>query len=428
MSAEAFDWRRCWYPVCVVEDLPDGPLGFAVHGVSLVLFRAADGRLACLDDRCPHRAARLSDGRVADGAIECMYHGWRFDGGGRCIAVPQLEDGAAIPERACVRTRAVAERQGIAWVWPGEAADADEADLPLVPELDRADVESLDFMMDLPYAQDYLVENVLDIAHIHVAHDGIRGGGRRELAGPLDFDLTDEGARGFRASFASARVESPNGTPPLRAAGVAFVAPNLVRYDAAYRDAARVSGLALYSLPLGPSRCRLIYRAWSNFPRWTDRVTPRAVHHWTQCRILEQDMSVVVGQAAETGASAAPLEDLWHPIRTSDAVVLRYRRWLDEHGASLPSYRGLKTARGGPAPGATQPTDRRTLHTRICASCKRAERLADRTARYLTAAAFAGLAAGVLAGGSAWTCAAVVAALAAALGSVLARRFAARFR
>jgi phenylpropionate dioxygenase-like ring-hydroxylating dioxygenase large terminal subunit len=427
-TAPAFDWRRCWYPVCLVEDLPDGPLGVAVHGHSLVLFRAEDGRLVCLDDRCPHRAARLSDGRVRNGVIECMYHGWRFDAGGRCIEVPQLAEGAAIPERACVRPRAVVERQGIAWVWPGDPADADASAIPLVPELDRPDVTSLDFMMDLPYAQDFLVENVIDVAHIHVAHDGIRGGGRRELAGPLAFDVTDDGARGFRAAFASARAESPNGTPPLRAAGVAFVAPNLVRYDSAYLDESRVSGLALYSIPLGPSRCRLIYRAWSNFPRWADRVTPRAIQHWTQCEILEQDMQVVVGQAAETGAAGAPLRDLWHPLGTSDALVLRYRRWLDAYGASLPSYRGLATARGAAPTGAEQATDRATLHTRICASCTRAERTARRTARVLNASAFALLAAGAVAGGSAWTWAAVAAALACGLGSAAARRISARFR
>ena len=35
-------------------------------------------------DRCPHRGTRLSLGRVCDGQIECPYHGWRFDGAGRC--------------------------------------------------------------------------------------------------------------------------------------------------------------------------------------------------------------------------------------------------------------------------------------------------------------------------------------------------------
>jgi hypothetical protein len=108
--------------------------------------------------------------------------------------------------------------------------------------------------------------------------------------------------------------------------------------------------------------------------------------------------------------------------------VLRYRRWLDAHGASLPSYRGLATSRNGEAAGKAQSSDRGTLHTRICASCSRAERLAGRAERTLTAAAFVFLALGVLAAGSAGATAAVVAALGAALGGFAARRVAARFR
>jgi phenylpropionate dioxygenase-like ring-hydroxylating dioxygenase large terminal subunit len=59
-----------------------------LDGVPRVLWRDGAGRAAMLEDRCPHRGAPLSQGRVCDGAITCPYHGWRFDGAGRCLAMP----------------------------------------------------------------------------------------------------------------------------------------------------------------------------------------------------------------------------------------------------------------------------------------------------------------------------------------------------
>ena len=46
-----------------------------------------------INNRCPHRLAPLSEGRIepADGSLYCNYHGWRFDGQGACRGIPQLD-------------------------------------------------------------------------------------------------------------------------------------------------------------------------------------------------------------------------------------------------------------------------------------------------------------------------------------------------
>ncbi len=90
-STAIFNWRHCWYPIAFVQDLPpDRPHPFSLYGESLVLFRDQQQQLACLVDQCCHRAAKLSDGQVIDGCIECAYHGWQFDGKGRCVCCPQF--------------------------------------------------------------------------------------------------------------------------------------------------------------------------------------------------------------------------------------------------------------------------------------------------------------------------------------------------
>jgi phenylpropionate dioxygenase-like ring-hydroxylating dioxygenase large terminal subunit len=124
---QTFNWKNCWYPVAFLQDLPSSrPYSFSLYDEPLVLFRNQEGKLVCLIDRCPHRAARLSDGQLIDGKIECLYHGWQFGSEGQCLHIPQLAADAKIPANACVKFFKVVERQGMIWMWAGEAEAADD--------------------------------------------------------------------------------------------------------------------------------------------------------------------------------------------------------------------------------------------------------------------------------------------------------------
>lgn len=438
-----------WYPLAFVRDLDAPPHRVTVHGRGFVLF-PVEGQWQALVDRCPHRAARLSDGVVRDGRLECLYHGWQFGRGGTCLHVPQLLAEQKMPERAHVDAFAVREAQGILWLCtdslprPGRPAraeegpdaglkkDAHEVALPTLPALERGDCATIDFMIDLPYEQSFLVENVIDIAHIHVAHHGVRGGGHRDLAAPLEFEVSERRAEGFEARFRSVGLELDSSGAALRGARVRFVAPNLVHYESLYEDSELVSGLALYSLPLGRDRCRLLYRAYNNFPRLRDRLRPRFVEHFTQCTILEQDMDVVQGQVEEILGSGRPPRELWLPLKSSDALVIAYRKWLDEHrphaladgeGNQVGFDRLYGPRRPETAHETPPPFDRFAMHTDICASCSRAHGRLRAARTPLAFAAFA-LLAGAAASGSAALAALSVATAAGGLGVArLERRF-----
>ncbi|HEY9611997.1 Rieske 2Fe-2S domain-containing protein, partial [Allocoleopsis sp.] len=87
---QEFNWRHCWYPVTFLQDLPKNrPYSFSLYDEPFVLFTNHQGKLICLIDRCPHRAAKLSDGQIIDGKIECLYHGWQFGSEGECLHIPQ---------------------------------------------------------------------------------------------------------------------------------------------------------------------------------------------------------------------------------------------------------------------------------------------------------------------------------------------------
>ena len=147
-----YNVRNFWYPVIFLQDLPNHrPYGFSIYDESFVLFFTTENQLECLSDRCPHRAAKLSDGQVIDGKIECLYHGWQFGTGGECLLIPQIQEGGKIPKNACAQSFAVAVRQQLVWVWLGEKHAANLDEIPALEVLEEPGVISSDYMVELPY-------------------------------------------------------------------------------------------------------------------------------------------------------------------------------------------------------------------------------------------------------------------------------------
>ena len=70
--------RRSWYAVARSADVAREPVAIPLLGARFVAWRGPDGVVVAAPDRCPHREAPLSEGRLIDGELECCYHGWRF--------------------------------------------------------------------------------------------------------------------------------------------------------------------------------------------------------------------------------------------------------------------------------------------------------------------------------------------------------------
>ena len=161
------DPTRHWWPLATVAELDAGkPLARQLHGQPLVLFRAADGRPAVLPDRCPHRHAPLSQGRIRDGELACPYHGWRFDGGGRCACVPGLDDAGS---RAALLPP-LASRIAHGLVWACAAPDADTP-APVAPAVEDG-VDAFFLVDTVRCAAAEAAENLLDGSHTHFVHAG----------------------------------------------------------------------------------------------------------------------------------------------------------------------------------------------------------------------------------------------------------------
>ena len=112
--------RDYWYIACAASRLGAAPLAIKVLDQELVVFKDASGGAHALLDRCCHRGARLSLGTVTDGALACGYHGWRYDGTGRCMHIPSLPSDRRIPAGVGVRAFPCAEQDSYLWVWMGD--------------------------------------------------------------------------------------------------------------------------------------------------------------------------------------------------------------------------------------------------------------------------------------------------------------------
>lgn len=150
-----------WQAVARSCDVKSKPLRIWFSGKPLVLFRAEQGLFA-LRDRCPHRHAELSKGRIVENTIECPYHGWRFNGDGRCVDIPGcLKD---LP-KIRVSSYEVCEKEGGVFLSRGQVTTppyvhAMEGQNPIVRVV-KSEAQST--LIDA-------AENILDATHTHFTH------------------------------------------------------------------------------------------------------------------------------------------------------------------------------------------------------------------------------------------------------------------
>ena len=136
-------------------------------GDGVVFYRKTDGSVVALEDRCCHRHAQLSKGRVRGDRVECAYHGLQFDPSGACVHIPSQE---SIPAAARVRSYPVAEKHHWIWIWMGEPEKADPA---LIPDFSVMNDPAWRWRGEtLAVEGNYMlvVENLMDLTHLPSLH------------------------------------------------------------------------------------------------------------------------------------------------------------------------------------------------------------------------------------------------------------------
>lgn len=288
--------RRHWYPACQSADLGSKPITIDLMETPVVVFRDRGGEPNALVDRCPHRNAPLSLGRVdPEGSLQCGYHGWSFDGTGTCTDVPGLDTAPASANRS-VPSFAVTESDGFVWIW-GEPGVEPSGRPFALPQLTDRKVGRTVFVCDVESTMHASLENALDVPHTAFVHGDIFRGRkepreitavRRELPDGLEVQYLGEPI-GFGPLTLSARQTDKTFDHWDR-----FFLPSIAQIEYGVEGWLRVFNTILH-LPLAPFRTR----AWFvlDFSSPLPPALAGAIVRARGKKVLQQDKDILAAQA-----------------------------------------------------------------------------------------------------------------------------------
>ena len=300
------DFANVWTPVAFADELrPGAPLGLTIAGTRVVLFRGPDRSAHALIDRCPHRGAALSLGKVVDGCIQCPFHGWRFDARGAAVHVPWNPDAKLgnlhadpVPAR---------ELAGQIWIYTATGESAPEepsVNEYLVDPRVRVSGQVVEWRAHWTRA----MENMLDWPHLPFVHARTIG---RELAkkvgGRLDV-LRDETSWGVSSRIAVDGIEQPG--------MLDYRWPNQMNLHITLRGKKVL--MAVACVPVDAARTRMMLSIARPFLR--ARIFD-GIFNYTNARIAKEDQAVVESSCP----AEMPAAGLEKSVRT-DSLTLRFRK------------------------------------------------------------------------------------------------------
>jgi 5,5'-dehydrodivanillate O-demethylase len=197
--------RRYWHPVGASSELARRPTRMVkILGEEMVLFKDKQGKLGLIGRYCAHRGVNLVYGIAEDDGLRCPYHGWKYDGQGRCVEQPfeeTMRPGGIHKDRIRLPAYPVQELGGLIFAYLGPKPE------PLLPRWDllvqQGAVREIGHTVT---ACNWLqtVENIMDPVHVEWLHGEFRNyarerRGRESRRVPcrrhlkIAFDLADYG-------------------------------------------------------------------------------------------------------------------------------------------------------------------------------------------------------------------------------------------
>lgn len=306
-----------WFPILSSDELRKRPLARTRFGERLVFWRDANGHAACMEDRCAHRGAALSLGRVRGEYLECPFHGFCYDRHGQCQQVPAEPESWRIPAQMRVNVWTTRERSGYIWTWRGPAIVAkDLPPLPVQPVLTGLSYGETHYTWDNHYSR--CVENVLDYSHLPFVH-------RHTLGVAIRDPVTKVEVKPFDGGFNFYLVPSKNDRQHVE-----FIYPNLW--------ANRVGNsfvMAATFVPIDTTHTEVYVRWYHKLPRWMAPLT-NAFGLLAQRIVFKDDLPIVATQQPGN----VDLAERDHLV-PSDGGVIAYRKLRRAHQDELTAWSAI---------------------------------------------------------------------------------------
>ena len=160
--------KNAWYVAGWASEISnDAILSRKLLGEPVIMYRTAEGKVVAMEDRCCHRHAPLSHGRLEGDEVRCMYHGLKFAPSGQCVEIPGE---AKVSPKYKVKTYPLVEKDAALWIWMGDKDKADPAEIVDWPYLDHPEWRTKQGY--LHYDSNYLlvVDNIMDFSHLPYVH------------------------------------------------------------------------------------------------------------------------------------------------------------------------------------------------------------------------------------------------------------------
>jgi phthalate 4,5-dioxygenase oxygenase subunit len=165
--------RQYWVPALMSSELPNNdsdPVRVMLLGEQLVAFRDTYGKVGLLRHACPHRRAPLFLGRVEEGGLRCVYHGWKFDVNGACVDMPNEPPESDFKHKIKPAGYPCVEHGGMVWVYLGPRSEP-----PPLPALEMFDLAPEEQVIRPELQEDnwlQIMEGDLDTVHAVFLHGG----------------------------------------------------------------------------------------------------------------------------------------------------------------------------------------------------------------------------------------------------------------
>jgi len=319
-----------WYAVLSGRELQGSPIGKMRFGERFVFWRNSDGLAVCLEDRCPHRGAALSLGKLQDGTLACPYHGFRFDGNGCCVKIP-AEGDWHIPEHFRAGTRIVCESQDFVWMWRGPATRPEN--LPPVP-MQPVGAATRDFeecTQIWPAHYTRCVEGVIDHSHISFVHKKTLGLFARD---PVTRIKVDPSEGGFRSNLMRGDQVGHH---------VDLTYPNI--WTQTLSDSYSMSTTFA---PIDEVSTEVYCRLYHRFPKQPLKWLLAGWNRFSQYMVFHEDMAILASQ------NPLNVDEAEHEkLVPSDAAHIYYRkmrRRIQDEFTQLTDMQGTNNNRKMPAP------------------------------------------------------------------------------
>ncbi|MGH7002509.1 MAG: Rieske 2Fe-2S domain-containing protein, partial [Alphaproteobacteria bacterium] len=161
--------RTRWHPVLPSRMVGAKPVGIRRMGEALVLWRDTGGTVHVMEDRCPHRGAPLSLGRVSGQSVTCWYHGVEIGADGTVLSVPG-EPGCSLEGKRLVKTFPAQEVKGAVFVWFGDALHPEPAPYTPPAQLQEGEYDAFLCYAEWKTPWRFLYDNNMDPMHGQFLH------------------------------------------------------------------------------------------------------------------------------------------------------------------------------------------------------------------------------------------------------------------